>query len=132
MASASALISAFNKHFFEFIDDVLGVFPGNVDLVAAKTALEAIRKANPKLISTIWSERVVEKYKADIDAGNFDSFIDMDYTADLQESRHSAQIMQAIQRIREPVRQMSPENRTKVIKYMQNLSDLSQMIAGRK
>ncbi len=50
----SNILTAFNDHFIEFLNDVQGVFPDNVDILTAKNALLTIKKANPKMIVKIW------------------------------------------------------------------------------
>lgn len=129
MASATSYIQAFNNHFFEFLDDVLMVFPNDNDILSAKNALKLIRKSNPKLIPTIWEQRIASKYRTPIEQGNLSYFIDKNYEDELQGEKNSARIMEAISRLREPIRQMSPENQRKVLQYIQNLTQLSLVIS---
>ena len=49
------ILTAFNEHFIEFINDIQMVFPEDIDILTAKNALLGIRKANPKMIVKIWS-----------------------------------------------------------------------------
>ena len=46
-------------------------------------------------------------------------FIDKDYANDLTKTGNSDQIMQSIDRLREPVKNMNPENQKKTMKYIQ-------------
>ena len=62
------LVTVFNDHFSEFVSDVQSVFPDDPDILTAKNALLAIRKANPKLFVRIWIKYVVSPYKEHIDA----------------------------------------------------------------
>ena len=48
------LVTVFNDHFAEFVNDVQSVFPDDRDILTAKNALLAIRKANPRLLVKIW------------------------------------------------------------------------------
>lgn len=129
MASATSFIQAFNNHFFEFLDDILVVFPDDTDLLSAKNAMKLIRKSNPKLIPTIWEQRIASKYRAQIEQGDLSYFIDKNYDDELKGEKNGARIMEAVNRLREPIRQMSPENQTKVLQYIQNLTRLSQVIS---
>lgn len=129
MASATSFIQAFNNHFFEFLDDILVVFPNDTDLLSAKNAMKLIRKSNPKLIPTIWEQRIASKYRAQIEQGDLSYFIDKNYDDELKGEKNGARIMEAVNRLREPIRQMSPENQTKVLQYIQNLTRLSQVIS---
>ena len=123
----SNILTAFNDHFAEFINDVHLVFPQDADILSAKNALLAIRKANPKMIVKIWNSFIVGKYKGEIEAGNLDFFMNKDYTNDIANSNNSDKIMESIDRLRGPIKNMSTENQSKVMKYIQNLTRLSEM-----
>ena len=123
----SNILTAFNDHFIEFVNDVHCVFPNDTDILATKNALTAIRKANPKMIVKIWNMFIVSKYKSEIEAGNIEFFINKDYSQDVSTSNNSDKIMESIDRLREPIKNMSQENQSKVMKYIQNLTKLSQM-----
>lgn len=125
---ATNLLSVFNDHFSEFVNDIQSVFPDDADILTAKNALIAIRKANPKLLVKIWVNYVVTPYKEQIESGNIDFFINKDYSNDLVKSDNADKIMESIDRLRNPVKQMSPENQAKTMKYIQNLSKLALMI----
>jgi hypothetical protein len=125
---ATNLLTVFNDHFSEFVGDVQSVFPDDTDILTAKNALLAIRKANPKLLVRIWIKYVVTPYKQQIDAGDIDFFVTKDYSGDLARSDNADKIMESIDRLRSPIKQMSPENQAKTMKYIQNLSKLALMI----
>jgi hypothetical protein len=123
----SNIITAFNDHFGEFINDIQSVFPEDVDILSAKNALIAIRKTNPKMIVKIWNNFIVGKYKNEIEAGNLDFFINKDYSNDVADSQYSDKITESIDRLREPIKNMSKENQDKVMKYIKNLTKLSEL-----
>ena len=79
MTDKTTILRAFNTHLFEFLDDIISVFPDNVDIVASKTSLEFTKKANPTLIVKIWYSYVYLPYAEIIDSGNLDFFINKDY-----------------------------------------------------
>lgn len=124
----SQLVSLFNDHFSDFLNDIHSVFPDDVDVLTAKNALLAIRKANPKMLVKIWIQFVVLPYKQKIEEGDISFFIDKDYSQDVSGSENSDKIMQAIDRLRNPVKMMSAENQAKTMKYLQNLSKLALMV----
>ena len=119
------LLTAFNDHFVEFLTDIQRVFPEDVDILTAKNALLTIRKTNPKIIVKIWTTCVVGEYKKEIDAGDIAFFINKDYTKDIANSSSSGKITESIDRLRNPVKQMSVEDQSKVMKYIQNLTKLA-------
>jgi hypothetical protein len=123
----SNILAAFNDHFLEFLNDVQSVFPEDPDILTAKNALIAIRKANPKMIVKIWRAFIAEKYREQIAAGDIGFFLDKDYASDIATSQNSDKIMESINRLREPIRNMGPDNQAKAMKYIQNLTKLSEL-----
>lgn len=121
----SNILTAFNDHFMEFLNDVQNVFPEDPDILTAKNALTTIRKANPKMILKIWKTFIADKYKEQILNGDIGFFINKDYSDDVANSNSSDKIMVSINRLREPVRNMSPDDQAKSMKYIQNLTKLS-------
>jgi len=124
---ASSILTGFNDHFIEFVNDILSVFPDNADILAAKNSFIMIRKANPKLIIQICNTYVVGKYKDQIEAGNIDFFINKDYSDDLVHMDNSKTITNSIDRLRNPIKLMTEKDRAKSMKYIQNLTKLSSL-----
>ena len=122
--SSQNILTAFNDHFVEFISDVQSVFPENVDVLTAKNSLMMIRKANPKMIIKIWRSNIVDKYRSQIENGDISFFIEKDYSSDLSKAEYSDKIMEGIDRLRQPIKDMAQDNRDKTMKYIQNLTKL--------
>jgi len=121
------ILTAFNDHFGDFINDIQSVFPEDTDILSAKNALIAIRKANPRMIVKIWNTFIVSKYKNEIMSGNLEFFMTKDYSNDVLNSQNSDKIMESIDRLRDPIRNMGPDNQAKVMKYIQNLTKLAEL-----
>jgi len=119
------ILTIFNNHFIEFIEDIISIFPNDVDLATVKNFFILIRKTNPKLLINVFYTHVVLKYQTYIDKGNIDYFIDKDYKEDLKQSDNSDKIISAINRLRNPMKLMDEKNKLNTIKYLQNLSKLS-------
>lgn len=119
-----SLQKAFNDHFTEFIQDIVNVFPENVDIATASNSMSLLRKANPRLIIGIWNKYVSSKYATQIDNGEIEFFTEKDYGEDTSNMDNSAQVVNAINRMREPVRLMSRDNQMKTMKYIQNLKKI--------
>jgi hypothetical protein len=115
------ILGAFNDHFVEFISDIQLVFPDDVDLLTAKNSLVMIRKVNPKMIIKIWKTHIVDKYAKQIEDGDLTFFMDKDYSNDISGNE---KIMEGINRMREPIKNMSKDNQDKSMKYIQNLTKL--------
>lgn len=123
--SASNILSAFNDHFVEFVSDIQSIFPKDTDILTAKNSLLMIRRANPKMIIKIWNTYVVGKYRSEIESGNLDFFLNKDYSQDTANTDNQGKIMESIDRLRNPIRQMGEENQAKTMKYIQNLTKLA-------
>jgi hypothetical protein len=123
--SNPSFLTAFNDHFTEFVNDIHSVFPEDNDILLAKNAFNTIRKANPKLIIKIWKLYIVDKYQKQIESGNIDFFINKDYSQDLANADHSSKIIEAIDRLRNPIKLMTETDQSKTMKYIQNLTKLS-------
>ena len=125
MSDKSTLLKTFNNHFFEFLTDIIHIFPENKDIATAKKSFENIKKMNPSIIIKVWFNYVYTPYREVIDAGNIEFFFEKDYNTDLQTVANSAEIIKMIDIMREPVKQMSDQNKAHSMKYIQNLSKLS-------
>lgn len=123
--SNTNVLTVFNDHFVEFVTDIQNVFPEDHDILVAKNSLLTIRKANPKMIVKIWKTFIADKYKNEIESGNLDFFMEKDYSQDIAGTENSGKIMESINRLRGPIKQMSVENQQKTMKYIQNLTKLS-------
>ena len=122
------LVTVFNDQFSEFVADIQSIFPTDPDILTAKNALLAIRKANPKLLVKIWFKYVYNPYKEHINAGDIHFFLTKDYSRDLVKNENADKIMESINRLRNPIKEMTPENQGKAMKYIQNLSKLAMLI----
>ena len=126
----SQILSAFNDHFTEFVEDVQLVFPDNVDIATLHSAISKVRKANPKLIIKAFNEHVIASYSEEIERGDINFFIDNDYKKDIMNlgmAGSSNAILDKIDCLRQPVRDMGEEDQQKVMKYIQNLAKLCKM-----
>lgn len=122
------MLTVFNDHFAEFVSDIQSVFPDDPDILTAKNALLTIRKANPKLLVKIWVKYVSTPYKSQIEAGDINFFLTKDYSSDFAKTDNSDRIMESIDRLRNPVKNMSQENQAKSMKYIQNLCKLAALV----
>ena len=127
MADKSTILKTFNNHFFEFLDDLLMIFPECKELVTARKSLDTIKRLNPSTILKAWLNCVYTPYKELIDTGNMDFFLEKDYGSDLAPMSNSNEILKVIDLMRERVRSMTPTNKDHSMKYMQNLSKLAVM-----
>ena len=125
MSDKSTVLRGFNNLLFEFIDDVICIFPENGDIKDVRVAFEFFKKANPTSIIKAWHHFVYQPYKDVIDAGDLSFFCDKDYASDLSHMANADNIMKSIDKIRNPVKQMEPTNKATAMKYVKNLCTLS-------
>lgn len=127
MSNNSLILSGFNNHFLEFIDDMLTIFPDNKDILTAKKAVTKLRSMNPKIIISFWKSYIVVKYGQQIESGDCDFFLKKDYRSDITVMDGSPELLDVVERMRAPLSELSPENMSKCVKYIQNLSRLSML-----
>lgn len=122
------ILKAFNNQFEEFLDDISVLFPNNNDIRTSKTALLMLRKANPKKIVDVWYRYVCIKYEREIQNENLEYFLTKDYKDDLKmEDGGANKILEAIDNIRLPLRELETENKKKCVQYLKNLNTLSKI-----
>tara|TARA_B100000767_G_C19584959_1_gene458958 strand:- start:132 stop:524 length:393 start_codon:yes stop_codon:yes gene_type:complete len=121
------ILSAFNDQFSEFVQDIHSVFPENNDLSTVKETLITLRKQNPRLVLLSFNEYVISQYRQQIEGGDINFFIDKDYKNDVSNVGSAKIILEKIDCLREPIRKMKTSEKSKVVKYMQNLVKLSDL-----
>ena len=127
LSEKSLVLKVFNQHFHEFIGSVASAFPANADLAAAVDSFELIRRANPTVIVKAWKQHVYLPYREVIDAGDLDFVVSKNYAGDLAMFSNVDEILQIIDRLREPIKQMVPSQKERTMKYMETLSKLSML-----
>lgn len=127
--SKSDYLNAFNNHFEEFLDDIVRVFPEDQQILSAVSGLKKLRKSNPKLIMTIFNSHIKIPYGEYIENGDLKYFLEKDYVKDIEGDWDiSKKILSKIDDIKEPINNMAKEDQNKVVKYLQNLCKLIDMI----
>ena len=125
------LLTAFNDHFKEFIDDVKFVFPKNTDITTLSKGLSSIYLLNKKMIIKSFKSNFVDVYRTQIENGDINFFIDLDYKNDLTnlgiEGSKGNAILEKINCLKGPIRLMNPDEQASVMKYMKNLMGLCEM-----
>ena len=70
---------------------------------------------------------VYHPYKDVIDNGDISFFFDKDYSNDLSTVTNANKILNIIDTLREPIKEMGDANKEHTTKYIQNLSKLSML-----
>lgn len=120
----TSVVSSFNNYFEEFVKSIRGVFPDMEDLEIAETAIQTIRKINPKLVLISFKNYFLEPYANQIENGDITFFIKNDYSYIVGDNRS---ILDKIDILRVSVGQMSPNDQEKVVLYIQNLKRIADL-----
>jgi hypothetical protein len=125
MTDKGSVLKLFNNHLIEFIDDIINIFPNDLDLKTTKTFIEGLKKINPRMVITIWDNNISNNYRVEINKGDFTFFENKDYTRDFSGNKNQQKIISAIEKIRDEVKNCGEDNKRKTVKYMQNLTKIS-------
>ena len=125
MTDKSSILKAFNNHFFDFLDDIIGILPENKDITASKNSFDMIKRANPTAIIKVWHKCIYLPYFEVISRGEIEFFFEKDYNDDVGHLANSQNIMIIIDTLRKPIKEMSDANKEHTIKCLQHLSKLS-------
>lgn len=121
-----SLKEVFCNQLLEFMDDILTIFPNNLDLKTGKTFIVGLTKVSKKKLIGIWKTSVVDIYEDAIMKGDKEYFINKDYSEDLGEGG-TDRMMSVIEDVRVLIRNTSEENKDKAIKYLQNLTKICKL-----
>ena len=120
----SDILEIYLSQFLEFVSDVQRVFPEDFDIKVLKNFLNVYASLNGKHIIDIWKKSVTDLYRKEIDARDFDFFIDKDWTNDLSNTDNQSLIIGKINELKSRIRSMDDDNKTKVVRYIENLTKL--------
>lgn len=121
----STVLKAFNNLFFDFLDDILTVFPESKEINYAKSSFGLLKIANPGILIKAWYKRVYLPYKDAMDNGNVDFFFDKSYDQDLANVVGGDEIITMIENVKKPLKDMDETNKKHSSSYIQKLSKLS-------
>jgi len=127
MPSKPDINKAFNKLFFDFLDDIVSIYPDNKDISSARTSFASFKQMNPTIIIKSWFKFIYTPYRDIINAGDITFFFNKDYSADLQNTPGSKEIMRVIDEIRDPIQSMDETNKKHSSDYILKLSKLSEL-----
>ena len=123
-----SLSKAFSKHYMEFLDEVVKVYPKSVKIRTFRSASSQIKSINPSKLIKVWYRVIGVKFKNQIYSEDFDFFKNMDYSSDLKNTKwDSKDIYSFINEMKSSFSTLSEENRKKTMKYMCNLTKMSEM-----
>ena len=116
----------FCTQLIEFMDDIISIFPNNLDLKTGKTFIVGLTKVSKKKLIGIWKTSVVDVYEEAILKGDKEYFINKDYSEDLGEVG-TDKMMSVIEDVRALMRKTSEKNKEKAMKDLQNLTKICKL-----
>jgi hypothetical protein len=122
------IVETFNKHFMEFVIDIERVFPSDTDIMSTRKTISKTLMIMPKMLIRMFNDYFVTMYSTEIENGDLNFFIENDYR-----KKHGYKetddvfILDKIDVLREPIKNMSDEDKSKVIQYLKNLKKLSDL-----
>lgn len=125
MSEKNTISRAFNNHFIELLNDLITIYPDNVEILTAKSSFETFKKLNPSAIVKVWYNYVYKPYNEYIEAGNMDYFLNKNYQDDLAYVNNSNEVLNMVERVKVPLRQLDGANKDHTIEYLKNLNKLS-------
>jgi fructosamine-3-kinase len=126
------IIHLFIKHFNEFIEDVESVFPEDKEIASLKDFLSLYSMINKTALIDLWTRYVSDAYRKEIESKNFNFFIDKDWDHDLRHTANKNIISEKLSHIKDCVREMDEDNKTKALNYVENLIKISDLYKQNK
>ena len=120
-------LSAFKSQFYEFLSDLEIMVPNNVDIKTFVNFANTILKMNPKLLIVVWWWYIYKMYYDKIESGDVDYFFNKDYSYDCRNLQDSQYVIDSIDKMKNSVKDADKEDKEVCIKYIQNLSVLSNL-----
>jgi hypothetical protein len=129
MVNQPIILKTFNKQLSEFIDDISTIFPSEKDVMVLATFMKTVIFGKPRAIIDVWYRFIALKYNNEIENGEIEYFLNKDYSEDLQSAPGSTETLDAINKLRSTIKLAFDQdvNKEKTIKYMQNLTKLSNL-----
>ena len=127
MTIKSTYLEAFNSQLDEFIKDIKIVLAKHYEVTLACHAITGLKIINKTLIISVWHEGITLVYMDQINAKDYEFFLEKDYGQDLKGNSYADQINAGINNIRNHLRNLNEEDKATVLKYVENLCRLSNL-----
>ena len=123
----SSILKAYNNLFFEFLDDMISIYPTK-EIKYARDTFEILKKANPTILVKYWYKDVYAKYSEQIENRDVTFFIEKDYKQDIRTNEQTSQkVLEMVEIVRSTIRDMDQANKDHCADYVLNLSKLSKI-----
>ena len=128
----SIFMKTFNDQFFEFCDDIYRVFPDEITIPQTKNLAMMVKKANPKLLISIWHRYISLPYEEIMLKETMDEceafLMAKDYSHDVRNLGKNADLtLNTINMMRERIKKMNTKDKEMSMKYVTNMIKLSKL-----
>jgi hypothetical protein len=126
MTDKSTIQKAFNTLFFDFLKDVMTVYPDNKEIKYAHDSFDTLKRMNPPIIIRAWYSFVYMPYSTHINGGDLDFFLNKDYKEDIG-YEGTEEFLVMIDKVRNPLRALDDKNKEHSREYLRKLNKLSEI-----
>ena len=116
--SKKILIDTFFNQFTDFLKQLENMYPDDTDFPVFITTLNLLKSTNPILVVKFVKENIVDLYKDKILNKDESFFLDQDYT------KHGDVDLNIVHKLKKYVKDMSPNSKDVVWKYIDLLMKL--------
>lgn len=120
--SRKVLIDTFFNQFTDFLKQLENMYPDDTDFPVFITTLDLLKSTNPMLVVKFVKENIVDLYKDKILNKDESFFLDQDYT------KHGDVDLNIVHKLKKYVKDMSPNSKDVVWKYIELIMKLSMKI----
>lgn len=120
--SKKVLIDTFFNQFTDFLKQLENMYPDDTDFPVFITTLDLLKSTNPMLVVKFVKENIVDLYKDKILNKDESFFLDQDYT------KHGDVDLNIVHKLKKYVKDMSPNSKDVVWKYIELIMKLSMKI----
>ena len=120
--SRKVLIDTFFNQFTDFLKQLENMYPDDTDFPVFITTLDLLKSTNPMLVVKFVKENIVDLYKDKILNKDESFFLDQDYT------QHGDVDLNIVHKLKKYVKDMSPNSKDVVWKYIELIMKLSMKI----
>ena len=115
-------MQAFNVQLFQFMDQLLVLFPQNLSLKKGIKSLETIKRMNPTLIIKVWYNQIYLIHKKQIEDYDINFFLN-----DFTEIQSGKEIMLILDSLKQSMDVIGQAEKQSVVEQIFRISMLSKM-----
>ena len=120
-------LELFIEHFIEFIEDIADLYINDDKVQILKHGIIFNAKNNQKKVIDAWKNYVCNNFRKQISENNFNFFIESREWENIINHSKRDLIIAKLSQLRQSISELSIENKTKALKYVENLIKLNDL-----